>query len=187
MILNLSEIVTIRTGSPDLNEQSGEQLPIIRMKDVNHEIAEIDWGNTELVFTGTRPVKAVVNNDLLIVSKGERNTAVLVSGLTHKALATNHFFVLSVRDSMKAVVDPEYLVWFLNYPAKYDIESKATGAVIPTLRKETLANLEINVPSISDQKKTVEIYQTMIQQRKVFDQLFHDRMVLLCNHVSKFK
>ncbi len=183
----LKELVNIRTGSPELSENYGKQIKMVRMKAINHDLGIVDWDLAENVFEGSRLVKKLVANEILIVAKGERNTAALVDDVHFEATASNHLFILTLHSTWISQVEPRFLVWYLNHPAKEYFETNSTGAVIPNLRKETLGNLQIFLPTLNEQKWIVEVYDVMKRQKEVFNELFKDRINLLIHHVSRTK
>lgn len=184
-MIKLKDIANIRTGSPDFKANSGNEIRMVRMKNINHPLCTIEWDETDSVNEGIRPVKYLAEGDVLIVAKGERNTAVVVSDLRFNAVASNHFFILSIDPSWQNKLRPEFLAWYINFPGKAYLQANSAGAVIPNLRKGTLENLELNLPTINDQNWVTDVFQTMLDQRRVFEELFNDRITLLSNKVLK--
>jgi|GEM_PF-5258107 len=183
--MHIKDLVFIRSGSPEYSEVTGEAIRFVRMKNVDHERYRINWDEVETLRHGHRPVKCLKQDEILLIAKGERNTAVLVPNLTFCSIAANQFFILSIKEEFQFQVDPLYLTWYLNFPAREYFISNSTGAVIPNLRKETVGNLKIALPPISDQKWIVSVYQSMVEQKILFSQLFEDRINLLCNEIQK--
>jgi hypothetical protein len=185
--MKLKELVAIRTGTSELNETSGHEVRFIKMRNVDHEARNLNWMQVEVTLDGNRPLKYLAPQEILLVSKGERNTAILVTDLAFPAVASNHFFILTIQDHFTNQIDPSFLTWYLNFPARDYLTANSTGAVISVLRKDTLGNLEIPLPHLHVQKWVLDIYNSMIEQKRTFDELFSDRIKLLYHQISKTK
>jgi restriction endonuclease S subunit len=187
-MIKLKEIVSIRTGSTEtVGSVNGQEIRLVKMKSINHYSQTINWEDAETLYVEDRSLRYLSKDEILIVAKGERNTAVLLNEIPFPSLASNHFFILTLLPDANNIIDPGYLTWYLNYVAKQYIEANSTGAVISNLRKETLVHLEMPLPDISEQRHIVDVYQVMLKQKRVFDELFQDRITLLIERVSKFK
>ncbi len=61
----------------------------------------------------------------------------------------------------------EYLAIFLNSQSgQKQISEKSTGAVINTILRKDLENIEVTLPDMETQKKIIELYQTNNKLRK---------------------
>lgn len=178
----LTDIANIKTGAPDFRYDSGELINVVKMKNINHQLNIIDWDSVEPVFDGNKNLRELVNGEIIVVAKGERNTAVYIKEPSLKAVASNQFFILSLKEAFLSVIDPEYLAWFINVPGKIYLESNSTGAVISNLRKEVLGNLKITLLPLNEQKWILTVYKKLLHQKTAFEELFTDRMQLLSNH-----
>lgn len=93
--------------------------------------------------------------DVLFAAKGNKNFAALVGKSDPPSVASTTFFVLTVRDGC---VLPEFLVWLLNSDAvQTSLKREAIGSSIVSISKKALSDLRVDVPSLADQTRILEI------------------------------
>ena len=67
-----------------------------------------------------------------------------------------------------ARVSAEYLVFFLNLPAtQMALRQLATGSAIPNLRRSAIEQLQVALPSLSDQHQLVELSRLVRRQADI--------------------
>ncbi|MBN8684896.1 MAG: restriction endonuclease subunit S [Chitinophagales bacterium] len=95
------------------------------------------------------------DGDILLIAKGESNRACLYQEAIGPAVASSTFFVIR---PAKSELLPEYMQWYFNTRYMKDIFSGLSkGTQIASLSKKTLAEIEIPVPPLREQKKILEI------------------------------
>lgn len=95
------------------------------------------------------------NGDVLFAAKGIKNFAAVFENHNEPSVASTTFFVMRITDRN---VLPHYLAWFLNsHPIQTLLKSQAIGTSIPSISKQVLENLEINIPSIDKQQAILQI------------------------------
>ncbi len=93
--------------------------------------------------------------DVLFAAKGTKNFAAVFENHNEPSVASTSFFVIRLTDSK---VLPQYLAWYLNNPAILTLlKGQAIGTSIPSISKQVLENLEIEVPDIETQKVILQI------------------------------
>nr|VFK57754.1 MAG: Type I restriction modification DNA specificity domain-containing protein [Candidatus Kentron sp. TC] len=118
----------------------------------------------ELRFTpkGKMDNYLVKAGDVLLVSRGVRNQAVLVKSVPKKTIASATFYLLRARDG----VDSAYLAWFLNQtPTQSRIREVRTGAGTPIIQRKLFMDIVIPLPSYEDQRKIARIGEYMAKER----------------------
>jgi hypothetical protein len=104
----------------------------------------------------------VSSGDLLFMSRGSQNRAVLLGSIPQPTLAPASFYILKT----KPVVDPAYLAWYLNQdPAQARITEIRTGAGTLFVPRGDFSEIEIALPSLKEQRKIAELYYLMAQER----------------------
>jgi restriction endonuclease S subunit len=69
-------------------------------------------------------------------------------------------------------VSPEYLAFFLNLPAtQATLRQFATGSTIPNLRRSAIEQLQVPLPSLSDQHQFVALSQLVRRQADIEERL----------------
>lgn len=107
----------------------------------------------------------LVEGDILFSAKGIRNIAVAYTSQIGRAVASTTFLVLRPKDR---TVLPGYLVWFLNHPrTQLFLKTHTKGASPPSLSKETLQELEVEVPDIAVQKEILEVHTLRNREREL--------------------
>jgi len=185
MSYSLRDFCRIRTGVPEIKKQSEDGLLGIRIKNINHEKHRIDWSTVETVATSTSKYQILTEGDVLIIVRGAQHTAVVVSDIPQTTVATNQFFVISIKEEQRKLLHPEYLAWYLNFPARKVLATQATGKVIPVLSKEALLNMAFKHLSILTQLQIVEVLHSMREEERLFKQLQESRQLALVSLVSK--
>nr|VFK59365.1 MAG: Type I restriction modification DNA specificity domain-containing protein [Candidatus Kentron sp. TUN] len=100
--------------------------------------------------------------DVLFVSRGIRNQAVLVESVPEKTIASATFYLLRVRDG----VDPAYLAWFLNQlPTQNRIGQIRTGTGTPIVQRKVFTDIVIPLPSYGNQRKIAKLGVYMVKER----------------------
>jgi len=109
------------------------------------------------------------DGDILFSAKGNRNISVIYSSQLGKAVASTTFLVL--RPIGKNVL-PEYLAWFLNHPRiQLFLKTHAKGASPPSISKETLQDLQVEVPDIQTQKEILLIHTLRKKEQQLIQQI----------------
>jgi len=98
-------------------------------------------------------------------------------------MVTNHFFILKLKSNL---VDTEYLRWYLNHnDARRYFITKTGIALIPTITKKILEELEIPVPDKNTQKAIVEIDRLLKREKKILDEIREKRFFMIQNLLIK--
>lgn len=179
----LSKIADIKTGVPEKINMPGAELKGIKMKNIDHRNATLMVQDIETITTDARDSHFLKQGDVIMVGKGENNTAVMIGTINTPLVATNHFFIITVTDNK---VLPQYLAWYLNNPAKQYLNLHATGTVIRNLRKDVIADLPVQVPPIEVQETVINTWKNMIKEQQVFEELNQNRKLLLTSFINNY-
>ena len=105
---------------------------------------------------------------ILFMSRGVGNYAVLLEDLPSPAIATLTFFILTV----KSDVDPGYLVWYLNQePFQAQLNEIRTGAGTPMIPRREFCDLSIPLPRPEQQKGIAHLGHLMAKEKRLLRQL----------------
>lgn len=106
--------------------------------------------------------------DILFMSRGLNNYAVLLEELPKPAIAPLTFFILKT----KPTVIPTYLTWCLNQEmVKAKLNEIRTGAGTPMIPRQEFSEILIPVPSLGIQKKIADLADLQIQEKNLLQQL----------------
>lgn len=126
------------------------------------------------------------DGDILLVGKGMRFFAHCYKKEMGDAVASSIFYV--IKTNREAVL-PDYLTCILNHTKSHNyFNSIGAGSSIPSIRKNELADFEINLPSLQVQHKIVEIYDLHNKEIQLLEQLKEKKQVRfnqLINEITK--
>ncbi|VFN01604.1 MAG: Type I restriction modification DNA specificity domain-containing protein [Candidatus Kentron sp. G] len=148
----------------------GKHLPALSMEYDYHPAHELR------ITPKSKVEKYLVKTgDVLLISRGIRNQAVLVENVPEKTIASATFYLLRMRDG----VDGAYLTWFLNQDSVQNrIGQARTGAGTPIVQRKVFEDIMIPLPSSEDQRKIAKLGACMTKERRI-RQALADRTVEL--------
>jgi len=120
----------------------------------------------------------VSNGDIVFLSKGRRNYATVIEGLTgRETIVAGYFFILRLTNPD---IRPDFLAWAINQPpAQRYLQSVTRGTGIPFIRKDSFAELTINVPDWNTQRRIVELHKLSLQEVALMHELRNKRLELV--------
>ncbi|OGT78748.1 MAG: hypothetical protein A3I78_10030 [Gammaproteobacteria bacterium RIFCSPLOWO2_02_FULL_56_15] len=143
---------------------------VIMAKHIPEDLAYEYSDHHELRITPKGSVEnyEVHSGDVLFISRGTRNQAVVVKDVPQKTIASATLYILRVKDG----IDPAYLAWTLNQSSmQSQIAQVRTGAGTPIVQRKLIVELEIPVPSLEKQKHIAEIGKLMMQEKSLSQEL----------------
>ena len=172
----IKELVDIRFGVNGKSTNEGE-IPYIQGKDFN---GLSQFKNKEIYLTKKDAITEkdlLKKDDILFAGKGSRNYAVVWNGEISEAVASSTFYILTLKS--KDIL-PEFLAWYLNSDRVQSFLRKvAKGATISNIPKSELQGLSVNVPSIEEQHKIVEVDKLRLKEQILMRQLAENRDMLV--------
>lgn len=104
--------------------------------------------------------------DVLVVAKGFDNFAAVYSDDYKPAVASSIFMIL--HSISKKVVLPEFLAWYINQPQVRDyLRRSAKGSNLPSISKQTLGNIEIEIPTIERQELILKVNDLFVREKQL--------------------
>lgn len=180
--MKLSEMTDIQLGfQPREQRQANDSGKtgshrVIQIKDVDSSGALLTRQLSKTTPTGKIERYLVTKGDVLFLSRGQKNVAILIEESLQNTLASYYFYIL--RANLTLVL-PEYLCWFINQPsAQTFLESVGQGSLIKMIPKSIFKEWAIPLPSLKAQKaiaelgklqkKEVHTMERLVQSRKRF-------------------
>jgi restriction endonuclease S subunit len=106
--------------------------------------------------------------DILFMSRGTNNYAVLVEDVPQPAIAPLTFFIIRPKKN----VIPEYLAWCLNQDiVKAQLNEIRTGVGTPMIPSSDFKDIAIPLPSLAIQKCIAELSKLQTREKKLLQQL----------------
>lgn len=154
----LGDIATVRAGysfRTKLEPAVDGDTLVLQMKDISPS-GEIDMRGVTRIRLGEVAAHQLQKGDLIVKARGNLNTAGIVSGLPKATLIpASPLLVVRVKDDK---ILPQYLQWYLNNPVTQSkLTATATGSYVPTVSKQSLEEMEINLLPLADQELIIRI------------------------------
>lgn len=173
--MKLKDFCELRSGYQGKTYE-GEAYKLIKLKDVTKD-GVISYQDLERFDTDKIADKYILKkNEIIFKAKSSDNTAALVEMDIDKVVATAHFIVISIKEEYIDKVNPMYLTMFINseYAQEY-FDKHSEGSVLSIIKLSSLENLDVIVPSLSEQNKLSEIYSLMVEERITMKELMLER------------
>jgi restriction endonuclease S subunit len=131
-----------------------------------------------------KPLQA---NDVVFLSRGQKNFAFSLPDLPHPTFASSYFFVLRP----EAKITGPYLAWCLNQPAaqRHFAKLGTTGAHMPIITRDVIETLKVPLPDLETQQRVAELDSLAVTQARLLAELARKKRALVnaaCQHaISK--
>jgi restriction endonuclease S subunit len=122
----------------------------------------IDLKNKDIKFQ-------LVENDVILAGKGSRNFAWAYETSEGLCVPSSLFYIIRAKPSK---VIGKYLAYFLNSDKiQFALKNMATGTGMPSIPKKELVQLEIELPTITQQLEIVKLAEMMDEEIQLGHQL----------------
>jgi hypothetical protein len=168
----LHEIAEIHTGYPFRGKvvpEEGGDVAVIQMRDIDPAVGLRPDLCLHLRGQDGRFDKYLVRpGDLLMQSRGSRNTSVLVQQKVRGIAALGLYVIRAKHET----VSPEYLAWYLGHSSVHpQLRDKARGTYIQFIPKSALGEIRIPIPNLDKQAKIVAVQRLYAEQAKLTAEL----------------
>ena len=156
---------------------------VIQMKDLRNE-SYVDCGNLARIDMGNVKEHHLVKpGDIVFRSRGLVTTAAILTEDPGAAVVASPLMKVHVDSSM---VLPEYLTWYINQPGSQAfLASRAKGTAQKMISKQTLANLEIELPSLERQYAIVEVAELVRKEQHLLKEIANRRNIYLSRKLMR--
>lgn len=109
----------------------------------------------------------VVAGDVLFMSRGSNNYAVLIESVPDPTIAPLTFFIIHPKHN----VLPEYLAWYLNQEMmKAKLNEIRAGAGTSMIPSKEFRELSIQLPPMATQEKIAELARLQMREKQLLQQ-----------------
>ena len=158
-------------------------LAVIQMKDLTDDNRLNPEALTRIEPTEVKPHQLVAPGDIIFRSRGQTYTAALVDDDPGPAIVAAPLLHIRPREG----VIPAYLAWFINLPAiQSRLARRAEGTALRMIRKQTLAELEVILPSLARQQAIVELSDLAGKEQQLMARLSARRKQYVDSVLVKF-
>ena len=110
--------------------------------------------------------------DILFMSRGANNYAVLLEDIPRPAIAPLTFFIIKPE---RSIINPAYLTWCLDQePVKVKLNEIRTGAGSPMLPRREFAEIIIPLPVMVVQQQIADLAHLQMRERVLLQRLFEE-------------
>ena len=166
-IIQLAEIITGYPFRTSLGELAGDDIMVVQAKDILVG-SDINLNNAfKIAHQNFNSKSLLKKGDVVLSVRGKFRASVIKEDINN-IIASSSVYVLRITYSG---IIPEYLSIYLNSRnGQKQINERISGAVIKTILKSDLANLQIAVPSLEIQNQIIKIYNNNQCQQKLLTQ-----------------
>ncbi len=137
--------------------------------------------HSDLPAEDISPKHLLQPGDVLFAAKGTKNFATVYEAQNPPAVASTSFFVLRLQD--KSIL-PDYFAWYLNsIKAQQELKAQAIGTGIPSISKQVLETLELQIPSLETQEAILKISTLFDREKKIRMEIEEQREQLIQRHL----
>ena len=180
-IHQLNEIASITLGYPFRGriDEAKEGIPVIQLKDTSIEsgINYLQWTITEIPNNAEEYY--LQNQDILFSPRGSSNHSVIFDQeeTERRYLASPNFFV--IRTHYKEAL-PQFIAWQLNQiVCQQYFERNAEGSTIKNIRRKTLEETPITLPSIEKQTTIIKLDEVQRKEQKLFNAFIEQNKAIM--------
>lgn len=116
-------------------------------------------------------IQILKDQDILIVSKGTNNRAILYNGQFPMAVAASFFTIVRLRSER---IKPAFLVWYINSPkAQEYFTANRAGTTTLNLSKKAIEDLPVPIPSLENQERIIRLADTHAHYMRLMNEYRH--------------
>lgn len=189
MEFRTSDIAAISTGYQSRKAVENESLGthfMLQIRDFNPGRTQINAdGMIRFTPSPSSRDEPLQPDDVVFLSRGQKNFAFALPELPSPTLAGSYFFVLRPNQTVTGA----YLAWYLNQPAaQHHFKRLATtGAHMPVVTRDVIQSLRVPVPDLKIQRQIIELNALAATQTKLLAELAKKKRALAdaaCMHAA---
>lgn len=113
----------------------------------------------------------ITAGDILFMSRGISNHAVLIESVPDPTIAPLSFFIIRPKQNVLS----EYLVWYLNQDMmKGKLNEIRSGAGTPMISSKEFRELSVPLPPLATQKKIAALWRLQMHEKLLLQQLANE-------------
>ena len=176
-VQKLADIASVSMGYSFRSRVEPEEdgyISVVQLRNIRED-GTLD--TDELVSVSLDKVKSsywLHPRDIVLCSRGVSMPAALVPDDLGRAIAASPVLLIRLTSEM---LDPEYLVWFLNHPSlgQRQLSSIQRGTSMPIVNKRELLDLEVVIPPMSSQIEISALSALHIQESNLLEKVQEKR------------
>ena len=170
----LRDVASVRMGYPfrsRLEHDPTGPIAVVQMKDLDDASALRLEGAVRVQLEDIKDRHLIKRGDLLFRSRGQTNSAVLVSAdIGPAVLAAPLLLIRPLK------VSSDYLYWYINLPSvQADLAANAEGTSVRMISKMALEALEVPIPSAREQQFIGEMAALVAAEQGLMERITQER------------
>lgn len=184
-IKNLASVQTGYTFRSRLELSENGNISIIQMRDLLDNNTVCCNNLVKVNMQNVKKHHLAQKGDLIFRSRGHITTAALIKDDPGKSVVAAPLLRIRVTNQDKVL--PEYLNWYIaQQDAQIFLNSRAKGTVQKMISKQTIEDLEVNLPDLEKQKKIVELAFLSDQEQILIHKLAKKRLQYMTKILNQF-
>lgn len=175
MKTTLSHVASLSTGMSfraRLEKKRDGNLGVVQMKDLDGAVVALESLDT-IHAPLPKEELLIKSGDIVLRSRGLNTSAALIRTSEIDAVVMAPLFHIRAK---KSVIEPEYLLWYLNRPATQNyLGTQLKGTTLKMLGKRELMELEILLPELNVQRRIVSIAGLMKREHELCESIMIKR------------
>ncbi len=172
MISKLKDIAMVSSGvtfRSRIETSRHGSVKVIQMKDLGDDNSVHLNESIHIDHAKPKPNQLVKPGDIIFRSRGQTNTAALLQENAENTIVAAPLF--RVRPDIKQVV-PEFLLWWINQLSSQSyLASRSEGSMIKMVSKQSLEDLQVNLPSLQQQRKIADFFSLVMQEQQLLEKI----------------
>lgn len=178
-LLTLADVYSGLSFREKIVHKPHGEVGVVQLRSIVGDYSAIDSDLDRIADSGIKPKYFLECGDILLVSKGANNHAVLLDPPVGKVIASSSFFIVKLK---RQNVESAYLHWFLNHPlTQNELKKQQSGTYTPTLKIAALQDLDIPIPAKERQVKIGNLFRLQLREKKLQNRLIETRKTLMDN------
>lgn len=182
----LVDYAEIRSGHPfrgAVPEEKNGFAVTVQMRDVD-PVKGVAWeAAVKTSPNGRKEPDWLRSGDILFLSRGLYNYALFLENVVEKAICSQYFFVVRVKDQRLL---PAFVAWQINQSiAQTYLRNNAEGSDQQSIRRAVLEGIPIVIPSIAQQHQLLRLTQAAQQERERHEDMIRNREREVQAYVAK--
>ncbi len=178
LALTLKNIATVSSGATfrsQIKPSENGSMRVIQMKDLGDDNFVHLKESTRIDHSGPRPEQLAKLGDIIFRSRGQRHTAALLRENAKNTIVAAP--LLRVRPDTERVI-PEFLLWWINRRSTQSyLSTRSMGTMVQMVSKQNLEDLEVNLPSLEQQRKIIDIFNLSMREQQLLEEIKHRKAI----------
>jgi len=177
--MQLGDIAQIKTGlvlsrkKAEMGFDARAKYKLLSVKNIDSDGMFVDETFDEFISNEILEEHYFTEESDIVMRLSQPYTAIYIDKKHAGLLIPSYFAIIKVEEPQAV---PQYVAWYLNtLNVKKELERAQAGSRIPSTNQQTLKNVSIMLPSISKQRRLIELYQLHQREKQLCRKLIEEK------------